>query len=121
MKKEGPSAGIALVTALVSLATGQRVDPHLAMTGEVTLTGRIMGVGGIKEKMLGAQRSGIRHICLPEENRFDYEELDERLKSTFDSVQFFSRYEDLYQFLFHQHQFDVASSQTESRASLPPA
>ena len=70
------------------------------MTGEITLTGRILAVGGINEKLLGAERSGLKRICLPEDNRADYDEIDERLKKEFDSVDFFSEYNDLYQHIF---------------------
>ena len=117
VKKEGPSAGIALVTALVSLATGQKVDPRLAMTGEVTLIGRVIGVGGIKEKLLGAQRSGIKRICLPHDNKFDFDELDEELRKEFNEVTFYKRYEDLYQYLFTS---PTKSEETTTSATSPP-
>lgn len=70
------------------------------MTGEITLTGKIIGVGGVKTKLLAAQRSGIKKVCLPEENKFDYDELDDVLKETFEEVKFFSHYPELYQYLF---------------------
>ncbi len=73
--KDGPSAGIALVTSLVSLLTGKRVTPRMAMTGEITLRGKVLPVGGIKEKMLAARRAGIRQVIIPADNRNDLEEL----------------------------------------------
>jgi ATP-dependent Lon protease len=66
--KDGPSAGIAMVTALVSLLTGKQVRPRVAMTGEISLSGIVLPVGGIKEKVLGAKRAGIREVILPSEN-----------------------------------------------------
>jgi ATP-dependent Lon protease len=66
--KDGPSAGVAMVTALVSLLTGRPVRPRVAMTGEISLSGIVLPVGGIKEKVLGAKRAGIREVILPSEN-----------------------------------------------------
>jgi len=66
--KDGPSAGVTMTTALVSLLTGRRVRPGLAMTGEVSLSGRVLPVGGIKEKLLAAHRAGIRTVLLPRRN-----------------------------------------------------
>ncbi|OQW94769.1 MAG: endopeptidase La, partial [Verrucomicrobia bacterium A1] len=73
--KDGPSAGLAIVTALVSLLTKRAVPPDLAMTGEITLRGRVMPVGGIKEKVLAAARAGIRHLVLPTRNADDLREI----------------------------------------------
>ncbi len=72
--KDGPSAGVTMVTALVSLLTGKPIRERLAMTGEVTLTGRVLPVGGIKEKVLAARRAGVTTVLLPERNRKDLEE-----------------------------------------------
>jgi ATP-dependent Lon protease len=72
--KDGPSAGVTMVTALVSLLTGKQIRERLAMTGEVTLTGRVLPVGGIKEKVLAARRAGVTTVLLPERNRKDLEE-----------------------------------------------
>ena len=73
--KDGPSAGVTLCTALASLITGRAVDPELAMTGEVTLSGTVLPVGGIREKVLAAHRAGIRRVVLPRENERDLEDV----------------------------------------------
>ena len=73
--KDGPSAGVAMTTALVSALSGTHVRSDVAMTGEVTLTGRVLPIGGVKEKLLGAHRAGIRTIILPNENEGDLEDL----------------------------------------------
>src|SRR5579859_4888866 len=72
--KDGPSAGVTMATALVSLLTGKLVRPLTAMTGEITLSGNVLPVGGIKEKFLAAKRAGVRHVILPAENRQNVEE-----------------------------------------------
>ncbi len=72
--KDGPSAGVAMVTALVSLLTGRPVRPRVAMTGEISLSGIVLPVGGIKEKVLGAKRAGIREVILPSENELNVKE-----------------------------------------------
>jgi len=79
--KDGPSAGIALFTALASLVTGVKVDPHLAMTGEITLRGSVMPIGGLKEKLLGAQRAGITKVLVPKENLSDLKDVPEEVRS----------------------------------------
>ncbi len=75
--KDGPSAGIAMFTAFMSVFTGKKVKKGLAMTGEITLTGRVLPVGGIKEKILAAKRAGITEIILCEKNRKDIEEIND--------------------------------------------
>lgn len=80
VSKDGPSAGIALFTALASMFTGMKVDPQLAMTGEITLRGAILPIGGLKEKLLGAQRAGIKHVLIPKDNLLDLKDLPEEIK-----------------------------------------
>ena len=74
--KDGPSAGIAITTAVVSALSGRAVRGDVAMTGEVTLRGRVLPIGGLKEKTMAAYREGMRLVLLPEENRADLEEID---------------------------------------------
>ena len=78
--KDGPSAGVTLSLALISCLRGCPLRKKLAMTGEITLTGRVTAVGGIREKVVAAMRAGITHVILPEENRKDHEELPEEVK-----------------------------------------
>jgi ATP-dependent Lon protease len=78
--KDGPSAGVTILTALASLLTCRPIKSDVAMTGEVTLRGAVLPVGGIKEKVLAASRNGIKHIILPERNRNDLEEIPEKIK-----------------------------------------
>lgn len=78
--KDGPSAGIALFTALASLVTGINVDSTIAMTGEVTLRGSVLPIGGLKEKLLGAQRAGIKKVLIPKDNIGDLKDVPEEVK-----------------------------------------
>ena len=79
--KDGPSAGITLATALVSALTGLPCDKNVAMTGEITLRGRVLPIGGLKEKSLAAYRAGIRTIVIPEDNKKDLEEIPAEIRS----------------------------------------
>ncbi|MHB1922173.1 MAG: S16 family serine protease, partial [Chitinophagaceae bacterium] len=75
--KDGPSAGITMLTALTSAFTGRKVKPYLAMTGEITLRGQVLPVGGIKEKILAAKRAGIKEIVLCWQNQRDIDEIEQ--------------------------------------------
>jgi ATP-dependent Lon protease len=79
--KDGPSAGIAMTTALVSLLTGRRVRHDLAMTGEITLQGRVLPIGGLKQKVLAAHRGGIRQVILPLRNEHDLDDVPESVRT----------------------------------------
>jgi ATP-dependent Lon protease len=78
--KDGPSAGVAMVTAIVSVMTGIPVGRDVAMTGEITLRGRVLPIGGLKEKLLAAQRGGIKTVLIPEENAKDLVDVNESIK-----------------------------------------
>jgi Lon-like ATP-dependent protease len=93
--KDGPSAGCTMITGMVSLATDRPVKPNLAMTGEVTLTGIVMPIGGVKEKTIAARRSGVTTILFPEGNRKDWDELSDDIKEGLE-VHFVSTYDEVY-------------------------
>jgi len=82
--KDGPSAGVAMVTAMVSAYTGRPVRCDVAMTGEVNLRGEVMPIGGLKEKLLAARRGGIKTVLVPEENRRDLKEVPDNIKEALD-------------------------------------
>jgi ATP-dependent Lon protease len=84
--KDGPSAGVTMVTALVSLLSGRAVRSDVAMTGEVTLTGQVLPIGGLKEKALAAQRNGLRRVIAPELNEPDIDEIPAHLRKTLEFV-----------------------------------
>jgi ATP-dependent Lon protease len=84
--KDGPSAGLTMMTALVSLLTGIRVRHDIAMTGEITLRGKVLPVGGIKEKVLAAHRAGIKRVIIPERNTVDLEEVPQEVRETLEFV-----------------------------------
>ncbi len=90
--KDGPSAGITMASALLSLGLGKKMKHNLAMTGELTLTGKVLPVGGIKEKVIASKRSGINELILPEANRDDFETLPDYIKEGFE-VHFAQRYD----------------------------
>ncbi|KLJ10279.1 lon protease like 2, peroxisomal [Blastomyces silverae] len=84
--KDGPSAGLAHTIALISLFSGKTVPPDVAMTGEISLRGRVMPVGGIKEKLIGAHRAGVKTVLLPEHNRKDVREVPAEVKNSLEIV-----------------------------------
>jgi ATP-dependent Lon protease len=97
--KDGPSAGIAMVTSMLSLAMEKPISNDLAMTGEISLTGKVLPVGGIKEKIMGGRRAGIKSIILPMANQRDYDEIPEYLKEGLE-VYFADDYDKVYEVAF---------------------
>ena len=84
--KDGPSAGIAMTTALVSIFTGIPVRADVAMTGEITLRGEVLPIGGLKEKLLAAHRGGIKTVLIPEENAKDLTEIPDNVKNKLEII-----------------------------------
>lgn len=99
VEKDGPSAGIAMASSLISIATGTPLRPRLAMTGELSLTGKVLPVGGIKEKVLAARRSGANTVILPSQCKRDYDDLPEYIKDNL-TVHFCTDYEQVFQHAF---------------------
>ncbi|KAK9506461.1 hypothetical protein O3M35_008398 [Rhynocoris fuscipes] len=99
--KDGPSAGATIVTALISLAKNQPVRQNVAMTGEISLNGKIIPVGGIKEKTIAAKRVGVECIILPEENKKDFNDLPKYITEGLE-VHFVNHYRDVYKIVFPQ-------------------
>ncbi len=97
--KDGPSAGVTIASALLSLARGEKLARRLAMTGELTLTGQVFPVGGIREKVIAARRARIKELLLPEENRRDFEELPDHIRKGM-IIHFACGYADLVPLLF---------------------
>jgi ATP-dependent Lon protease len=98
--KDGPSAGITMVTALLSLLKNKPVLNNLGMTGELTLTGKVLPIGGVKEKLIAARRSGLKTLIFPEENVRDYDELPDYLKKGL-KVYFVNYYDEVYKIAFN--------------------
>ena len=97
--KDGPSAGVTMASSLASLALGKPITRNVAMTGELTLTGKVLPVGGVKEKIIAAKRAGIAEVILPKDNERDYDEMPDYLKENLE-VHFASDYQDVAELLF---------------------
>lgn len=99
VNKDGPSAGVTMTTALISLLTEKKVDKDIAMTGEITLRGRVLGIGGLKEKVIGAHRAGIRKVFIPIENEKDLDEIPEDIRNDIKFIAV-NNYIDIYKNIF---------------------
>jgi ATP-dependent Lon protease len=108
--KDGPSAGVTMATALLSMIINKPVRKHLAMTGELTLTGQVLPIGGVKEKIIAARRVGCKFLIFPEANKKDYDELPDYLKKGL-TVNFAGHYEDVF-----KHAFGMSPGKPGSKA-----
>lgn len=99
--KDGPSAGVAMTCAMVSAMTGKPARQDVAMTGEVTLLGRVLPIGGVKEKVMAAQRMGIHTVLLPRENAKDIEEIPQVVRDKLD-IQFIGRADQALKIILNQ-------------------
>ena len=106
-KKDGPSAGITITSAFVSLATGKPISGEIGMTGEISLNGKILKIGGLREKILAAKREGLSQIIVPFSNRIDVEELNEKIT---DGIKFHyvRHYDEVCDILFNQNDAKVS-------------
>lgn len=102
IKKDGPSAGVTIVTTLISLFTNTKIKNNISMTGEITLRGKVLPVGGLKEKIVASHTMGVRKIFLPLENKKDIEELDEIIRKDINFI-FVDNYKEIYKHLFHKN------------------
>ena len=97
--KDGPSAGSTMTTSLLSLALNKPVKPRVAMTGEITLTGKILKIGGVREKAIAAKRSNVTDIIFPKSNMAEWEELPDYLKEGL-TPHFVEYFEEIFEFVF---------------------
>ena len=116
--KDGPSAGCTMVTSLMSLALNKSVRENFAMTGELTLTGKVLPIGGVKEKTIAAKRSGVKTVVFPKDNQKDWEELEDYLKEGLD-VHFADYYRDVFAVAFGQTVEEARKINQEKRAAMP--
>lgn len=112
IQKEGPSAGVALTTVLISLLTNLKVSSKVSMTGEITLTGRVLPIGGLKEKVIGAYRAMVNKIFIPRENEKDLKEIPEEVKNKIEFV-LVDNYIDIYNNLGEKHNEKRKNSRTK--------
>ena len=100
INKDGPSAGIALTTSIISLFTNKKIQKDIAFTGEITLKGHISKIGGLKEKSIGALRSGVKTIYVPYQNKNDIEELPSEVKENIEFI-LVKEYKEVYKKIFN--------------------
>jgi ATP-dependent Lon protease len=118
--KDGPSAGVAMVTAIISIMTGNPVRKDVAMTGEITLRGRVLPIGGLKEKLLAALRAGIKTVVIPEENVKDLAEIGEEIKSNLEIIPA-SRMDDVLKVALQRKLQPIPAEEENTSGTVPPA
>ncbi|ORZ20678.1 ATP-dependent protease La [Absidia repens] len=109
ISKDGPSAGITMATSLISLALNQPVKPNIAMTGELTVTGKVLQIGGLKEKTIAAKRSNVNTILFPKDNKADWEELPDHIKEGMTGIPV-DYYDDVFKICFDTISKDQANN-----------
>ncbi|MEZ4617665.1 MAG: S16 family serine protease [Caldilineaceae bacterium] len=117
--KDGPSAGVAMVMALVSMLTGASSSGKVAMTGEVTLRGRVMAVGGIKQKVLAAHRAGLEKVIIPKRNEADLDDLPDDVRDKLEFV-LAETIDDVFPHVLPDLQLGQKKSQRKAKAKIPP-
>ena len=118
--KDGPSAGITMVTALASLLTGRKVRQDVAMTGEITLRGKVMPIGGVKEKVLAARRAGVTTVILPQRNEKDLEDVPPKVREEM-QFRFVEVIGEVLESALEAATVDVTATQTEFQPEAPPS
>ena len=101
VNKDGPSAGVTITTAIISLLLNKPIDKEIAMTGEITLRGRVLAIGGLKEKVIGSHRAGVRKIFIPKENEEDIDEIPDDIKNDIEFI-CVRNYQDIFNKLFKE-------------------
>jgi ATP-dependent Lon protease len=120
MPKDGPSAGVTMFTALVSMLTGIRVRHDVAMTGEITLRGRVLPIGGLKEKVLAAHRAGIKRVLVPERNKADLDEVPAEVKNDLEFV-FVTKMEQVLEAALEEMPKPKPEEKKEAAPAAPPS
>ena len=115
--KDGPSAGVTMATAIVSLVSGRKVRPHVGMTGEITLRGQVLPIGGVKEKILAAHRNGLRTVILPKRNEQDIDDVPDEIKKAMKFVFVESMDDVLDAALESNHKPSQSKSKTKKKAA----
>ena len=100
--KDGPSAGITITTALISVLTDKAVDQQIAMTGEITLTGRVLAIGGLREKLIAASRAGVKTVIIPKENKEDLFDVADKIKERLD-IRFVGKIDEVIEVVFSEN------------------